>query len=1281
MQKCKGKILGLILFVTCSVQIILTKKYVPIPPPGGNIGGYKTYNQFLQQKGVAWNGVYSALMALSLQSFDCHHMYWVYKDGHGQQVSDLDRIWKKAPTGANIDAWKNAARGYPEMTLHARGRAEFLQDPANLKYYMGMLCGRSFFIRKIGNDFKFDGRLLSQNGSQYIFNNEKTQNSRFFVIDYLNPFIKNNTISTSALTKLRQVFIGSNEVRLISLAGKDDPSYLGLGDGSILLMNNNQFWADSRLSTEDFSNSLSTVLTTSMNISDLLNRYNFFGMTNYRINALKPHQDTHFGKGSLYHREDNYMYLLGVRPSDMNSNAKDVNLLVPFLPTTFLQTIDKPFLIPIVIPGIKEFCYLDLFAIPILSDQVTFAQNSENKSFFKLSLTPKNKKMLANVRAACQDMAASKDYVAFVGVGRSESILGEGSPNPQNFDPYDGKNYFFYIKVSKNLSLPTLDQSKTPLNAEAGLEGQHLEDVDPAVFCTDSDLPDDSGSISFVQFDSAGNLYFSTSEGALFVFPSSVFGSEGKKTPIKLKTPFKILNFSAGKGVLISDYNGFLYYLNPDDAAFALKNKGNANWISLSPVLQSSVFAITQEGCLLFVPRNDSSNLYSALYSEWLISASDLFSKIDADSSVNDVNLKNKQRVATFCHLILNRTNRTYSSLQLDDLLYPSITTTADAVNLINEAAAFFGNIEASFWDISDNIDLSQDMIDALGLLKSKFISDNNFAQVFNTFYQQVLRNRNFQSTSLRQKLQNIDSLLSAGDDNSLSQLKKLIDSLVKNQALMLGKSGFFDLETILNAKRDGDLSKGKLGASLFVSWLNKVQTNLIKAPNITSDVVSAWVSSLNQIEKTGYLDIAGGGTTTGILASVAASIDLITANQNLDQLISKDKKELLSALQKIVSNINYLTLDELDKVRNSLDFLNAKFNLEQDAAFNVNGRNIILQIKQGLQIDFGVKWLIAQFKAIVSSLESINVNASVDSENMMTRALSILKQIIGMKADFEVRSLNSEKRDFINYLLDLLAGKNTSLQNYENKFKKGFFDDNSFYSQLYLLNDSAIVEDYVVMFETWSGLRSDDIKLNSQLSSTINIAKNNLMSNVLSRQISQQALNSLNASIDKLVAKGISGLTKINLSSLQFNFQSFLSNIMIDVNINRDSQTKLWRSDSLLVNQSNSISFIGLCRLIKLFSQFGFDVNNYQHKFGFIGILNFIQKSAKDLLNREDSKTLNAAYLSKVVNEVNDLLKMIVKTDISASNASQVGLLELSTGSTQSIGTSSLPNKLLPAF
>lgn len=853
---------------------------------------------------------------------------------------------------------------------------------------------------------------------------------------------------------------------------------------------------------------------------------------------------------------------------------------------------------------------------------------------------------LLQPRAACQDLAMSDKWIAAICVGRyepatsSEPVSGSSKIkriSSLSIDPYDGSNYFFYLKLTQNQDLTNAELF---LNAERGMEGQNEDVVNKNVLCTDMMLDDKDGFLQYVSFDKNENLFILTSNGAIYYYTADFLnkGLNGLAKPTKLAiTGIDQPNFiSCGDGIVSKDKDDYLFYLTDADIKQYFKDKNSKiSWKPCSNGLQASTFALSNDGILLTYTGPESGQLYAFNKDQYATTVQQIIDQF-GDNNV--------LKIACLCHLIARKPDRTYFEKTLPLGFYPKIIKPKAAVSYLMTLQNFALKLPANFWKNNENIpDFIQ--TDVFDKMRTDFEKDSTVIQTLNMVEKTIFGNSTYaRKVSFRTKVQDIDKLLSqdtnfdADAENleslikftkqSLSEVKSSIDELVKNKDYTINDTGYTDIEDLLGSKEDKPGTAGKPGTSLLLEWLHSKKHLLVGSENIdpaiSEDDFKAWEKILQQQESSVYLESDTLSAETS-LASIQSALALIKKLLTRDDIGSKDKTSLADACKNLFAYKNYLSAAEISEAKENLIFLKNKFSLDKLKA----GNQTLADLINNFYLDCNVLFFVDQFKAALIDLTAEKIPTLI----------SILSNIVLLKSDFELLTLKKDfKNNFITFLTDQLS-ENEILKKYQDEITEFNKDNLLFY--LASLQDNATVKDFVSSLKEIAKVKDVSKDQQKLAIAIINLFKDNGWC------LNQASLNDIQTvfNLQAGLNSKIANLPTIKISPKKHTFQAFIQNRFAEINNNleKNTTTKTWSIKTSIIPLSKDLSLSNFWQLLKNYQEFNPNLNSNADKFQLIALCKYVLASIDYFLAAELSDAAKKGLYTEIKKEVETVVKKIM--------------------------------------
>lgn len=540
-------------------------------------------------------------------------------------------------------------------------------------------------------------------------------------------------------------------------------------------------------------------------------------------------------------------------------------------------------------------------------------------------------------------------------------------------------------------------------------------------------------------------------------------------------------------------------------------------------------------------------------------------------------------------------------------------------------------SVPQSFWNTGSSF-----LNDAFKMLincKQKMIAMPNIIAAIGPNLDAILTNSKIIDDNFFVKLFKLDSLLRVSSD----RLENYFASLIQDKISLLTKTGYTQFQDILNATSLGDSSSGAAGVSILLGWMRANKDQLLRVNGITTDDISNWESSLSVLENSLLL-----GNSVNQLAAqlevISQRLTILDQFKSKDSFSSDDKSAFMQNLNSLASLATYLSVDQLNRVLDILNFLNAKFNFSTDASI---GSNFLTALNQ-FKIIPGVEYFIGQFKVAMSDLSLTNTRS-------ITSLVQNLGKIVDLKAEFDVRNIVSQKIDFYNFVTDQLQNNQALIAYEKNSLATNL--DLSISCGIENLRDDVIAQDYVNLLSHWSDMRTDLLLGNVSFFNLINSVVTSLSSTtttLIIQELSLPDVNSLNASISQINNKSIDNkLTLIPQNINNFDFANRLNFLTLIANANKDSLSKSWSQNNMFTAAINSVNFFAFVRMVFGCTSFSPDLNNPVHKFGMISLFDFISKSIVNFQQNLSPQSISFLRLNQIKNNVQLMLSQLTTSTI----------------------------------
>lgn len=1058
-------------------------------------------------------------------------------------------------------------------------------------YYLGMTCGRLCCARSIANKAKLYRKVPNFSldiDSTYLFNNSMTNNNRFSSSNssLTTPSTDNPTVLLSSITNLKTISSKNRNALYYSLSdgtckkidlSKDPLVTLELKNSTNLIKNyfdkqpfKTQIIKNYNLRwTEKSKNDLQNV---SRNVEYDGNNDGGKGQSYFRnigkmIKQIAKDGDTSSSNHWDYHYELGDSFL--IRANSLVDSSSQI--IIPIASTTSEQT----------------FIITPYAGVVSINSSGNISEKTDRNG-------------LTHLRSACLDLATTERQIAFLGVGMRYPSSDFSSTEIPSFDPYDGNNYYSYLKISRNENLTT---PNFYLSADAGAEGEESDLIDTGILCTDLDIKSKSSfksnRMKFIDFDKNGNLFILTDTGRILYFKATQLLSKtsGKIVPNFLDisginySQDSIDYFSCGEGIVVRrKSDAKLFYLTEDEVDNYLSDPVAAvgtSWHACSKSLKATNFSLTNDGVLFVF---DGSNIYSLEKTSFQVSINNSLIKLGAAKTEANglITISNNEKyLALLCHLVLGNalsTNTIYfgNTLPAENINYSFVSDISSAKTWLSNFSNFFNgspplkSLPKNFWKESYvktvrkafdqiRVDYSSARTE-LGTDLSKAKED--FLKDLHKFEVTYLNNNTaFKISTFQQKMQNLERLLVGKNSD---ELISLITDLSSDESFAFGTTKFSDLNDILTSEIDKDSVVGRVEnnnvakATAIRTWIDKNKASMLSLTiPVPQELLDSWSATLIGLEGGFYStssssDEKSPKTISQNIKSYLAIIgDVSKPTSGLisqTMLMDSDYAVIAGAFVDIVDNCkNYMSSTELQTLKTSLIFLDNKFDLSTSESFvaaltdalkiskrpNLKGLFSELIISE-FKILYNTSFLISQFKIMTVKL----------SDNKALQALESLKSIVKDKALFEPLSTSQEttigkglakdKATFITYLTSLIDA-NFVLKKYQETVIDKNSDDKSFAYWIQKLRAPAEVNDYVYLLQGLSQ-RSDSAD-NAEIASNILSV---LKSELFKTKLSPQNITAINAAISFFGQKGIMSLgSQLSATGLGVtkDFKTFLKN------------------------------------------------------------------------------------------------------------------------------------------
>ncbi len=1226
----------------------------------------------------------TAVTALSLGQYNVHYDYFSSSQDQGDnqdQATHRDSNWIN---GLKKD-WLDNKKDYVfDLQIRYWQRSAFFSDSSILKQYMGLQFGRIFFIREVKNEYSFNqerftmedgknGDTMTVKSENYIFSQPRKNSSRFFASD--------GDFSVDQEQILPDQITGDvqDPIAVITTNSADSNFYYSSIKGVLY-----------KCSIDPATKSIKIEQLNKEKISyNQTVQFGFHALKNKE--AQQSWEERNELMSWLYNKNGD-----GQKAADFsvlwyprtNRNRHAVTILTPIREEHFKQ---KEILIPISFEN--KLCVINAIAnvlslnpdtgliIPKKNtwqnvstrwvdqvDPVNIEQKVRRMAAWQVangelhgnpitdgvknairSDTLPTEDGLLQPKAACQDLAIHKKFIAGIFVGRFEpSFKGEqlaGNSKIQRvssptIDPYNGDNYFFYLKVSPNTDLST---ENFFLNADRGMEGQYTDIVNQFVLMTDMMLDEKDGFLKFVDFDKNGNLFILTSNGSIYGYSATSLDKE-------MTGPFKAVKFSTtgvdspsfmscGDGIVIKSKDGSLFFISNEDVqnGFLPQKNKTIPWKAFSNKLKAKTFALADDGMLIVYSGDSDKKIYAFSKENYAATPA---------SIIKDVK-DSMMQLAMLCHPVLKDKTKKYFGLTVPSIIYPQIDSAQSAIELLTEMSNVVGKITKAAWK------KNQEATDVIQLFFNKLRTqfpdsdpeNTSFIQNLNALEQTIFSANPYyrQSRSLRTRLQSLNNILNQDTNfdpqapnlellvkktkELLNSVKASIDEIIADKTITLEATPFQGLDELLSAQTEQTGETGQVGSSLVLEWLNtnkaKLINNALMDPMITEETFLKWQTELKAIEKNVYLKSDTVLPETS-LAALKAAIEFVATLKSQDELAKKDKSNLIEHLKEVVKYKNYFTTQEFSTIKEDLLFLQNKFKLDKDSTISSSFKNLIDQ----LTIDFNVLYFVDQCKGKIPSLTATNIPDFLNS----------LKNIVELKADFDAlgKTALSEKDNFINFLLKQLE-ENTILKTYQESIKDKA-ESEDIKKIIFELKEFATAKDII------SSLK--EIAKNSDLTATQLKLSQTLLELCRENGWAQKKLSLTDMRIASSVANKLFNLSKsipkITINNDKYNFETFLSNRVSEIQANQDSTSKLWSTNAVNTPFFSKFSLNNFWQIVKNYQDFNPNLNSNENKYQLLAICKYINISASNHLTIISEDAPERFVLNRIVNETQKTLELL---------------------------------------
>ncbi len=581
----------------------------------------------------------------------------------------------------------------------------------------------------------------------------------------------------------------------------------------------------------------------------------------------------------------------------------------------------------------------------------------------------------------------------------------------------------------------------------------------------------------------------------------------------------------------------------------------------------------------------------------WIVLAIDSFNPQENKELINKVSSFDtdvKTTIAYFCNGILKDPTTNYfgQGINLTKKM-PTLDTDELLTSYLTNFLKYLKSLDDDFFNKNKfTINPIKAVIRKVKTTNTTFANSLNKIDEINNYLQQ---NSYFQSRSLREKIQEIEGIISSGTTSELSSLESKISTISSDRVMMMAKTGFAAINELLNATQEpGDASTGIIGATIMIQWLEKRANTLTaidpstNAPLLSSEKISRIKTDLASLESSIYVEASASNTISqGNLAKKINYLETINALKSKGSIIDSEKTSLIEAFRFIVANKSLFTITELSDLKVAFTLVTQKFSLGVDAG----------GIAEGLNTVFDVNYLVAQFNIMEFSLRTMTAGDKITST--ISTMLDYLKKIISRKAEFDkiAGSEASTNLDAFVGSTNLVLLNNQALATYQNSITA--LNDTNFKYLLYQLKVPLTTKDFVNYFESvsqQSTLSSNHLSGLQKALTLIN-GENSTLSSADVRRL-QKAMEQI---------KIISGSTFTPPSPKITSFTNFLDKISAKI-INADYFDKTnvnWKSEKIL-------AFWELLYLVQAYNEYNPDFSNEKQKYQFAAIIKYFMKVLK---------------------------------------------------------------------
>lgn len=599
---------------------------------------------------------------------------------------------------------------------------------------------------------------------------------------------------------------------------------------------------------------------------------------------------------------------------------------------------------------------------------------------------------------------------------------------------------------------------------------------------------------------------------------------------------------------------------------------------------------------------------------------------------------KQEQQLAAFIHTAMKKANKNYfNGVIAPEGAYPELDTDSMAVIFVDAFVDFFKLLPLSFWK-DPKFKNATDAVNSMVVeLRSKFPSSEELASALDDFEMNVLtKNPLFKKRSFRELMTFMDRAFFAEQPDD-EVVKSNLKILRESRLLLLQKTGFKNLEDLLNGskKPEANIENSQIGATIFSSWLKAQQKALVDSGICTSDELTSWLKMLRDIEVKIYVNESSIDVGS---AAIQSALDILAELLDKDELLFKDKRDLVDKFIMVFSKSNYdkmLKPEQVDLIMQGLKTLGAKFLLATDADVGNDFKKLMTMITNA--VVFGLEYLVGQFNSKLVELDQLVEKK--DSSSKIEELLSLLKNVNQFKAGFDFLEKNALSA-FINNS-EKAFKSNAFLKAYEEELKQKSFDDqlkSSFILNLSFLKEASSFSDYFYLFVNLAKQAAAQQVIGQKTTEMLtSIVSTRLSVSPYNSFISAKKMLQINTAIEVLLSKKVSSIQQIAFDSKAFSFDNYLATVKNLIFLARDASGQ-WKAAALFAPDLKAkISFLDLVDLVCSFKEFSPDFSREQDLFGMISLLKYLQSCFLLFQEKYEGDALRLNRLMLLARSIND--------------------------------------------